>query len=141
MSKDRRKGGFTLVEVVVAMAVLGISLVLVIELFSGGLRLARASEEYTVAAQLARQKLEEISLNHQPEEGVKEGDFDHMYRWQVDVKKTELLPFGKETDYSPPAELYQIQVRIIWKSGNQERMTRIDTFKAVKRKGDETKTI
>jgi general secretion pathway protein I len=58
MGKGRGQGGFTLVEVVVAMAILGISLVVVIELFSGGLRLGRASEEYTVAAQLARQKIE-----------------------------------------------------------------------------------
>jgi general secretion pathway protein I len=122
------------------MAILGISLVLVIELFSGGLRLGRASEEYTVAAQLARQKIEEIALSKQVEEGLEEGEFDSTYRWQVEVKKIDLLLLANETDYKPPADLYQIQVRIIWKSGSKERTTRIETFRAVKPETDETKT-
>ncbi|MCX5913141.1 MAG: type II secretion system protein [Deltaproteobacteria bacterium] len=140
MGKGRGRGGFTLVEVVVAMAILGISLVLVIELFSGGLRLGRASEEYTVAAQLARQKIEEIALYKKVEEGIEEGEFDSTYRWQVEVKKIDLLLLANETDYKPPADLYQIQVRIIWKSGSKERTTRIETFRAVKPETDETKT-
>jgi general secretion pathway protein I len=140
MRKRRGQGGFTLVEVVVAMAILGISLVLVIELFSGGLRLGRASEEYTVAAQLARQKIEEIALYKQVKEGIEEGEFDSTYRWQVEVKKIDLLPLANETDYKPPADLYQIQVRIIWKSGSKERTTRVETFRAVKPETDETKT-
>jgi general secretion pathway protein I len=140
MRKGGQQRGFTLVEVVVAMAVLGISLVLIIELFSGGLRLARASEEYTIAGQLARQKMEEITLNNQFKEGVEEGEFDVTYRWQVEMKKIDLLLFSKETDYEPPIDLYQIQVRIIWKSGSKERITRIETFKAVKPETDETKT-
>ena len=139
MGKSRTPDGFTLVEVVVAMAVLGISLVLIIELFSGGLRLGRAAEEYTVAGQLARQKIEEIALYKQMEEGAEEGEFDGVYRWQMEVKKVDLLGFAVETDYQPPAAFYQIQVRVIWKSGNRERTTRIETFKAVKPESDEKK--
>ena len=140
MGMGRARGGFTLVEVVVAMAILGISLVLVIELFSGGLRLGRASEEYTVAAQLARQKIEEIALSKQVEEGIEEGEFDRTYRWRVEVKKIDLLLLANETDYRPPVDLYQVQVRIIWKSGSKERTTRIETFRAFKPENDETKT-
>jgi general secretion pathway protein I len=140
MGEGRGHRGFTLVEVVVAMAILGISLVMIIELFSGGLRLGRASEEYTVAAQLARQKIEEIALSKKVAEGIEEGEFDATYRFQVEVKKIDLLLFANETDYKPPADLYQIQVRIIWKSGSKERTTRIETFRAVKPETDETKT-
>ena len=140
MGKSRREGGFTLVEVVVAMAVLGISLVLIIELFSGGLRLGRASEEYTLAGQLARQKMEELSLTQPIAEGVEEGEFDSTYRWQVEVKKIDILSIPLETDYRPPADLYQIQIHIIWKSGSKERSTRIETFKAIKPEPNETKT-
>ena len=140
MGKSRREGGFTLVEVVVAMAVLGISLVLIIELFSGGLRLGRASEEYTLAGQLARQKMEELSLTQPIAEGIEEGEFDSTYRWQVEVKKIDILSIPLETDYRPPADLYQIQIHIIWKSGSKERSTRIETFKAIKPEANETKT-
>jgi len=137
----RGEKGFTLVEIVVAMAILGISLVLVIELFSGGLRLGRASEEYTVASHLARQKAEEIFLSREIGEGTEEGEFEGTsYRWQVEVKKVDLVPVTLETDYRPPMDLYQIQVKIIWNSGSKERSTRIETYKAVKPETDETKT-
>ena len=137
--KARKPRGFTLIEVVVAMAILGISLVLVIELFSGGLRLGRASEEYTKASYLARLKLEEISLSDQMEEGSEEGEFDRTYRWRVEVKKIDLLPSIFETDYKPPVDFYQIQVRISWKSGNKEKETQLETFRTVKPETHESK--
>jgi len=85
--------------------------------------------------------MEEIALSNQLEEGIEEGEFDSTYRWQAEVKKIEVLLFSKETDYRPPVDLFQVQVRIIWKSGNKERMTRIETFKAVKPETNETKTL
>jgi len=137
--KIGQKSGFTLIEVVVAMAILGISLILVIELFSGGLRLGRASEEYTQASHYAQMKLEEIAMTRQMEEGSEEGEFDSTYRWQVETKKVEILPLEGATDYTPPADLFQVQVRIIWKSGRQEKTTTIETFKTVKPESDESK--
>ncbi len=41
--ETNRPGGFTLIEVVIALALLGIGLTVILELFSGGLRLARTS--------------------------------------------------------------------------------------------------
>jgi hypothetical protein len=58
----------------------------------------------------------------------------------MEVKRVELLPAAMETDYRPPMDLYQVQVRVLWKSGAKERATRIETFKAVKPEADETKT-
>jgi prepilin-type N-terminal cleavage/methylation domain-containing protein len=65
-----RNRGFTLIEIVVAMAILGIGLVVIIELFSGGLRLGRASEEYSKAAGYARMKLEEVMVSQLTGEGI-----------------------------------------------------------------------
>ena len=70
MRRNREEKGFTLLEIVVAMAILGIGLVIIIELFGGGLRLGRASQEYTRAAGYAKLKLEEIALSSTLEEGV-----------------------------------------------------------------------
>jgi len=44
----------------VALAILGIGLTVIIELFSGGLRLGMTSEEYTKAVNYARVKMEEV---------------------------------------------------------------------------------
>jgi general secretion pathway protein I len=127
-----KKQGFTLLEVLVAMAILGIGLIVIIELFSGGLRLGRTSEEYTRAVGYARMKLEEISLAKSLEEGIEEGEFDREYRWQVEVKKVDLLPPGRETSYQPPVALYWVRIEVLWKSGIRERTTALESYRILK---------
>jgi len=127
-----KKQGFTLLEVLVAMAILGVGLIVIIELFSGGLRLGRTAEEYTRAVGYARMKLEEISLAKTLEEGIEEGEFDREYRWQVEVKKVDLLPPGKETSYQPPVALYWVRIEVLWKSGIRERTTALESYRVLK---------
>ncbi len=124
--------GFTLIEVVIALAILGVGLIVIIELFSGGLRLGRVSGEYTTAANYARMKMEEVRLKPSLEEGVEEGDFNDLYRWQVDVKKIDTLPVEKNRDFHPPAELFQIRLNLIWKSGGKERSMGLESYQTVK---------
>jgi general secretion pathway protein I len=126
-----RNRGFTLIEIVVAMAILGVGLIVIIELFSGGLRLGRVSEEYTQAVGLARVKLEEIFLAEQLKEGSEQGEFNKDFRWQVGVKKVDLLPVEKGLEFKPPVEFYQIKVNIFWKSGSKERSTEIESFRTI----------
>lgn len=123
--------GFTLIEVVVAMAILGVGLIVIIELFSGGLRLGRVSEEYSKAVNLARMKMEEVCLKEYLEEGNEAGEFDKDFRWQVAVKRMDILPVGKPPEFRPPVELYQVKVDILWKSGSKERNAGVETYKTV----------
>lgn len=124
--------GFTLIETVVALAILGIGLTVIIELFSGGLRLGRTSEEYTRAMGYGRMKMEEIISKRNIKEGTDEGDFDKTFRWQVDVKKIDLLPVGKDLDLKPPVDLFLVKVNILWKSGSKERSASLETYKTSK---------
>jgi general secretion pathway protein I len=86
-----RHRGFTLIEVVVAMALLAVGLTVIIELFSGGLRLGRTSMEYTKAVNYGRMKMEEIVVKQTMEEGSEEGKFDETFRWQIETKKVDRL--------------------------------------------------
>ena len=131
--------GFTLIEVLVAVAILGIGLTITLELFSGGLRLGRASEEYTKAVNYARTKMEEMAVKPEVVEGVEEGSFDDTFRWQVEVKKVELLPVENKPDFKPPAHFFQVQIDVIWKSGSKERSTRIESYRTIKPKDEEKK--
>jgi general secretion pathway protein I len=127
--------GFTLIEIVVALAILGIGLTVIIELFSGGLRLGRTSEEYTRAMGYARVKMEEIISKRNIQEGTDAGDFDKTFRWQVDVKKIDLLPVGKSLDLKdvkPPVDLFLVKVNILWKSGSKQRSASLETYKTGK---------
>lgn len=132
--------GFTLIEVLVAVAILGIGLTIIIELFSGALPLGRASEEYTRAVSYARMKMEEIAAKPMVEEGTDEGSFDDTYRWQVEVKKVDLLPVENKPDFKPPAQFFQIQIDVLWKSGSKERSTHIESYKTTKPEKDEKKS-
>ncbi len=132
MIKNR---GFTLIEVIVALAILGIGLTVIIELFSGGLRLGRTSEEYTKAVNYARMKMEEIISKQKIEEGSEEGEFDNTFRWQVGIKKMDILPTEKNPDFKPPVELFEVKVNVLWKSGSKgakDRSASIETYKTVK---------
>lgn len=127
-----RNKGFTLIEVVVALAILGVGLIVIIELFSAGLRLGKTSEEYTKAVEYARMKMEEIAVQRSVEEGIEEGEFDDVFRWRVGAKKMDILPIEKSSDFKPPVDLYQIQVNITWKSGSKERSVGIESYKTIK---------
>jgi general secretion pathway protein I len=126
------RNGFTLLEIVVALAILGIGLILIIELFSGGLRLGRTSEEYTRAVGYTRMKMEELQVAKSLEEGMQEGVFDRDFRWQVEVKKVDLLPPEREIQYKPPVELFHLRIDVLWNSGKQERATGIETYRVLK---------
>lgn len=139
-TKTRFEAGFTLLEVVVALAILGIALTVIIELFSGGLRLARTSEEYTKAMNYASTKMEEIMTQQNMEEGTDEGEFDDTFRWQVGVTKLDVLPGEKSTDFKPPVDLYQVKVDVLWQSGSKERSARLESYRTIKLGTDEKKS-
>ncbi len=131
--RSNRNKGFTLIEVVVALAILGVGLTVIIELFSGGLRLARASMEYTRAVNYARMKMEEVTLKPAIQEGTEGGESDDgAFRWQVGVKKVDLLSIDKSVDYKPPIDLFQVKIDVFWKSGAKERSASIESFRAIK---------
>ncbi len=135
-----RKGyatGFTLIEVVVAIAILAVGITVIIELFSGSLRLVRTSGEYTKAVNYARAKMEEVTVKPTMNEGTEEGEFDGVYRWQVDVKRVNILPARIETDFKPPVELFQVKLIVLWKSGTKERSTVLETYRTIKLEEEE----
>jgi general secretion pathway protein I len=122
-----------LIEVVVALAILGVGLTVIIELFSGGLRLARASMEYTKAVNYARIKMEEMAMKPVIEEGTQEGQSeDKTFRWQVGMKKVDILPVDKSVDYKPPIELFRVKIDVFWKSGSKEKSTKVEFLRAIK---------
>ncbi len=137
----RSNPGFTLIEVVVALAILGIGLTIIIELFSGGLRLGRASMEYTKAVNYARMKMEETMAKSAIEEGTQEGESDDKtFRWQMGVKKVDLLSIDKSLDYKPPVELFKFKIDVFWKSGSKEKSTSVESLKTMKPREDEKKS-
>ncbi|MEW6740393.1 MAG: type IV pilus modification PilV family protein [Nitrospirota bacterium] len=112
-----KEKGFTLLEVIVAITVMGIGIVLIMQLFSGGLRSGKVSRDYTVAVVHAREKMEEMLIN--PLAGT--GDFGDGYKWQ-----TEVMPYSLTgEDFG----VLKITVKVSWATLRKDRAIEIITLK------------
>jgi len=63
---------------------------------------------------------------------VTEGELEAPFRWQVEVKKLDILPAERSTEYKPPVDLFQIKVNILWNSGSKERTTGLESYRTAK---------
>lgn len=118
--------GFTLIETLVAMMILSISLTVILQLFSGGLRSERLSDDYTRAVFYAREKMEEILLVEKLTDEVAEGEFDEDFKWKAQVVYIEP---DEEEKTKTPVDTFNITVEVSWKSGIQEKHFEISTLK------------
>ena len=88
--------GFTLIEVLVALIVLGLSMGVIMQIFSAGLDRARRTEARAIAVQLAESKLAAVGIEAPLIEGETSGEFDERFRWRVLVQPYE--PVADEPD-------------------------------------------
>ena len=123
--------GFTLIEILVAISILSISLVVIFQLFSGGLKASRLSDEYTKGIFHAKEKMEEILLSTDFAEEETEGEFGDSFRW-----KSAIVRIGQAEDEGAklPFNTFNIQVDVIWYEGNREKHFAISTMKVVEKK-------
>ncbi len=86
-------GGFTLLEVMIAMAILAITLVAVYQSQSQSLSMAGGSRFLTTASLLAQSRMVQIDAADPREVAAGSGDFGEDfpdYRWQVEIGETEI---------------------------------------------------
>jgi len=126
-----QRGGFTLLEVLIAMMILTISLVAIFQLFSGGLQSAKLSDEYTQAIFHARAKMEETLLADRLMVGETEGVIDEEYGWRLSIDPYES---GEESDVLSKAveTLFLVTVDIVWRDRERERTFTIRTLHMAK---------
>jgi prepilin-type N-terminal cleavage/methylation domain-containing protein len=83
------QSGFTLLEVLVAFAVLAVMIVPILQVFGGGLGTRETARAYSTAALLARSKLAEVGSGEALDEGETAGTFEN-YEWRRTISRTEL---------------------------------------------------
>ena len=118
--------GFTLIETLVAMAILSISLVVILQLFSGGLKSSRLSDKYTRAIFHAREKMEEILLDDNFTDEVIKGEFSDGFEWKAQTLRREP---SQEEGAELPVESFTIKVDVSWHEGSQEKHFEISTLR------------
>jgi len=114
----RPAAGFTLIEVLVALVLLSVAVVAVLQLFGGGLRLARASADHLSATLLASAKLSELGAPPL-EEGATEGT-EGQFRWvRRVIVDPGLLPVEPEQPEKDTVRLARVSVEVRWGTSRQ----------------------
>ncbi len=116
----KNSSGFSLLEILVAIAILGVALITLFELFSGSLKLARSSEDYLKATLLAQKKINDLRLeNFYLQEAGESGEFeeDPAYQWSVTIE-----PYETEFKRSREKEtIKKIDLTVFWKVGGKQK--------------------
>lgn len=122
------RAGFTLLEVLVATALLGIAVAVILQLFSSNLRALSVSEDFVQASIKAEAKMREVLDNDKPSETSFSETTNDGYR--VDVLIKDSL---KERTENIEMQLFQIDVTVHWTKGAKERSFTLRSLKAVRK--------
>jgi type II secretion system protein I len=98
-------GGFTLIEVLVALTIVAFAFVGLLGLHNRNISLIARDQDLTRATLLARQFITEMEVVEQfPELGVSRGEFANVpgFYWERDVEETEL------------PTVRRVRLRVIW---------------------------
>lgn len=96
----RRRGGFTLVEVLAALVIFGVAIVGIIQGIDSAIAYQSDLGMRQRAAMLASNVLEEIKYGNDVAEGEDQGQFeneDAVYTWRTAIEKTDLPGLMKVT--------------------------------------------
>lgn len=133
MQTNRRvqnQHGFTLIEILVATMILAICIVVILQLFSGGLKSSKLSGDYTRAIFHAREKMEELLLLDALTDQVLEGEFKDGFTWSANIEHR--IP-DEDEETQLPVDSFNIDVRVSWADGRRGKHFEISTIKIAKK--------
>ena len=128
MSRSWRQDGFSLLEVLVAFAILSISLGVLLQIFATGLRNAGVADDYTRATLYAESILAAIGREAPLIEGARDGPINDQFSWRgtVDIF-TENMPDPEITR----VQAYRVRVEVFWRGLLQTRSVVLETLRLV----------
>lgn len=118
--------GFSLLEVIVALAIMAMGFVTVLQLFSGSIRSLSLSEQYLKGTTLAHSKLGELEVNNYRVTAF-EGIFpdEKNYRWQLQISPHTSPLNSKENNI----QLSEVTLNVLWEDAGKTRDIEMSTLK------------
>ena len=124
--------GFTLLEVVVAMTIVGVGVVALLELFSMGLRTGSRSAVASEAITYGRQAMDEILLRRKIEDGAQQGSLNKRVHWKVGIQPVKEP--SNALSLSSPWELQEITLNVYVTEAGRDRSVELQTYRLVRKK-------
>jgi prepilin-type N-terminal cleavage/methylation domain-containing protein len=120
--------GFTLIEVLVSVVLLGIAVTIVLQLFSANVRAIATSEDYIYASAKAEAKMREVLENDEISEILFSEITDDGYR--IDVSIAEVL---HERTENLQVRLLEVVLTVSWTQGAHEKSLTVRTLKVLEK--------
>jgi len=130
MRAGRAQRGFSLLEVIAAIAILAIAFAALMQVAGSSMSLTARANERTQAALRARTLLDGAFVMEPIQEGVSEGRFDDTYRWRMNVARYR-APDDTTPDDAGDGRggMYRLDLDVIWGPGGSERHARFSTLR------------
>ena len=129
------QNGFTLLEVLVAMMILGVSLGAILQQFALASRAGAASSDATRATMHAREIIEELKLVRELGESTARGSFDDGFDWETSVQLYVYDEIEDESVFEDMRyETYLLSAVVTWQYGNRSKQVVLETLRTVRKK-------
>jgi general secretion pathway protein I len=122
----KRRDGFTLLEVLVALSILGIALTIILQLFSANLRSLSASEDYVSAVTKAEAKMREVLDDKDLSEKSWSEITDDGYRMDVSINETL-----KDRTDNLQVRALEVALTVYWTRNTKNKSLTLRTMKVV----------
>lgn len=131
-SKRQLQAGFSLLEILIAFSILALSLGILLNIFSGGLRRTIVSEEYQQAVIIAQAKMAAAGVELPLDEGQKQGQVLEKYNWSLIMQPLNTDDVAAASE-AMGVQVYEVISRVQWMTGDNDRLVELITLKLSKK--------
>lgn len=129
----KRKAGFTLLEVLIAMTIVGLGVVTLLQIFSLGLRLGSRSNVQTEAISQGARVMDELLARPKLRDGTESGTVARTNHWRSQIQT--LRDNTPSLNLNSAWELKEVGLEMTLPDGDRERRVELRTLRLA-RKGN-----
>lgn len=118
--------GFSLLEILVAFAILAVSLGVLMSIFARAADIGVRSSQYSRAVSLAESRLALVGATIPLEEGQVSGEPEDGFDWELGILALETADDPLE---QVPFVPYQVNATVLWRDGDRARRVTLSTLR------------
>ncbi|KLD67786.1 prepilin-type N-terminal cleavage/methylation domain-containing protein [Luteibacter rhizovicinus] len=129
MTRPGHQRGFSLLEIIAAIAILAIAFAALMQVAGSSMSLTARANERTQAALRARTLLDGAFVMEPLREGDSDGRFDDIYRWHMNVTRYVTPDAKPPTDGVVASRVYRLDLDVMWGADDNLRHARFSTLR------------